>query len=398
MKKIVSFLLALALVLTGATVAFGATPLDVTGTPYETAVNGLMEKGVVVGYPDGTYRPTASINRAEACVIVIKSMGATEADLAAAAKSGFSDLVGFDWATKYINYAVTNDVISGYADGTFRPNSNVTYNEMAAMLVRALGFQESDLTGTWPSNFVTKAEVLGIFSGIAYQGNAAAIRGHVAMMDYRVATSLNQVVQPIPADPVNPAGALANYSGRAFGIILDKASVLNEEGDVVEQIEFLFGDDILYLNTDGKCTVDLEYKSPYLNEGFLSGVKMRNGVVTAVAYGESAENFASSPVGAVSSFEHHDLSSWGQVQDSNGDVIKVTISGGDLYKAIIDNASVYVATIEKVNGNDAITGYTAGDLSDIDEGTYVRLYTITGDNPGVVEVVLVSEKQMNFDR
>jgi hypothetical protein len=391
MRKIVSFVLVLAMVLTGAAAAFGATPTDVVGTPYEAAVSGLMEKGVIVGYPDGIFQPTAYISRAEACMIVVKSMGVTDEDLQAVAKSGFPDLVGYDWASKYIDYAAANEVISGYPDGTFRPNASVTYNEMAAMLVRALRFHAADLTGTWPVNFVTKAEVLGIFSGITYQGNAAAIRGHAAMMGYSVVDAIREahrtggeVIEPEPTY-ADLAGPLANYSGRAFGIILDKASVLNEDGDVVEQVEFLFGDDILYLNTDGKFTVDLADQDLYLNLGALSGVKMRNGIVTAVAVGDQTTSFAA--IGTLTTFENHDISSWELVQDANGDVIKVN----DGYKAIIDTASVYVATIEQVDGSDAITGYTDGGLSDIDEGTYVRLYTITGDNPGVVEIVLVSE-------
>ncbi|MBQ6948699.1 MAG: S-layer homology domain-containing protein, partial [Firmicutes bacterium] len=55
MKKVTSFVLALAMILSGAVMAFAAT--DTVGTPYDEAVNALIEKGYVSGYTDGTYRP-----------------------------------------------------------------------------------------------------------------------------------------------------------------------------------------------------------------------------------------------------------------------------------------------------------------------------------------------------
>lgn len=384
MKKTLSFIMVMALLLASMTTAYAASPNDVAGTPYETAVNKLMEKGVVTGYPDGSYKPGDTINRAEACIIVVKSMGATEANLVAAASSGFPDLAGFEWASNYINYATAKGVISGYPDGTFRPNNNVTYNEMATMLVRALGFKATDLSGTWPSNFVSKAQSLGVFEGVSYQGNAAAIRGHVAVMDYNLVTEIEEANKTTtdenPAADNNP---LAEFSGRAFGIVLDKASVLNEDGDVVEQVEFLFGDHILYLNTNGKLPAIDAPSSAALQAGVLYGLKLWDGVVTGIASGDQTASFAA--IGTLTTFESH-TTGWTRVLDRNDDVLKV--EGGDIdpYYAIIDTASVYVAL--EVDGE--IT-YTAGDLNDIDENEYVRLYTITGDNPGIVEIVLVSE-------
>ena len=72
MRKFVSIMLALALILSSFTLAFSADSLkDVEGTEYQEAVNGLAEKGVIEGYPDGTFRPESTITRAEACVIVV---------------------------------------------------------------------------------------------------------------------------------------------------------------------------------------------------------------------------------------------------------------------------------------------------------------------------------------
>jgi hypothetical protein len=150
MRKVLSFILILTLVLSSFSVVFAVeneAPADVKGTTYEAAVAALMAKGIVAGYPDGSFRPESKISRAEACLIVVKSMNPTEAELSAAVNSGFPDLYGYDWAAKYINYAVAKGVVNGYPDGTFRPAEDVTYNEMVTMLVLALGYQRKDLTG-----------------------------------------------------------------------------------------------------------------------------------------------------------------------------------------------------------------------------------------------------------
>jgi hypothetical protein len=85
----------------------------------------------------------------------------------------------------------------------------------------------------WPNNFVSKAQELGIISSINYQGNAPASRGNVALMSYSVMDKIADANKPaVPSDPdyADLAGPLANFSGRAFGIILDYAKILNEDG------------------------------------------------------------------------------------------------------------------------------------------------------------------------
>lgn len=77
MRKGISFLLVLALVFASFAAVFAAdsqTPADVKDTEYEAAVTALIEKGIISGYTDGTFRPDGTITRAEACVVVVKAM------------------------------------------------------------------------------------------------------------------------------------------------------------------------------------------------------------------------------------------------------------------------------------------------------------------------------------
>lgn len=388
MRRFLPILLALLLVVSGAGSVFAATPPDVAGTFYQTAVDDLMEKGVVNGYPDGTYRPAATITRAEACTIVVRSMMPTAADLGATTPAAFSDLGGYAWAAPYIYYAYNHGVISGYPDGTFRPCALVTYDEMAAMLVRALGFQAADLPGTWPDNFWTKALALDIFSGIAYNRTDPATRGNVAHMVYMVVDDIIAAHAPtIPTTPEPPtyadlAGPLATFSGRAYGIILDTASVLNADGDVVEQLEFLFGNKILYVNTNGRIDEQIptsdEWKTAW-RYGEIFRLQMSNGIVRGIVEsGDSAfgDIFADGYV--------YDLTDgWREIEDTGNGTVQLESVG---WLSYLDNASIYVAELD---GDKQVTGYKAGTARDIKDGHFLRMFSVTGDEPGVGEIVVV---------
>lgn len=125
MRKGIAFLLVALLALSSFAAVFAAeaqAPADVKDTRYEAAVTALMGKGILSGYPDGTFRPEWTISRAEACTIVVKAMAPSEEALTKAAKSNFPDLAGYDWAAKYINYASAKGVISGYPGAEVLPN------------------------------------------------------------------------------------------------------------------------------------------------------------------------------------------------------------------------------------------------------------------------------------
>jgi len=325
-------------------------------------------------------------------------MAPSEQALNEASKSSFPDLAGYDWAAKYINYASAKGIISGYPNGTFGPAGQVTYAELASMLVRALGFKAEDLTGTWPDNFITKASTLGIFTDIDNQVdnvNASALRGHVALMTYRVADAIMEANKPDGStDPEeepseDPAGFLADFSGRAYGILLNTAKVLNEKGDAVDEYEFLIGDKTLYIQTNGKVATDsVPTIEGHLMEGDLYALQMSNGVVTK--FGTSDDGFfaLNSPAGFEDLTDDGSGGAWAKVEDAKNYVIETdfTYAGRKVF-SVLEDASIYVAIVE----NGAITGYKPGTFRDIKADYYVRLYSVTGDDPGVVEVVVVSE-------
>ena len=131
----------------------------------------LVSQGIINGYEDGTFRPQNTITRAEVCVVTTKAMAPGEQKLNEARMNGFPDVhSGYDWAKKYINYASAMGVIDGYPNGTFKPAGNVTYNELSAMVLKGMGYRQSELAGSWPLNFRNKALELGLYDGIYENG------------------------------------------------------------------------------------------------------------------------------------------------------------------------------------------------------------------------------------
>lgn len=107
------------------------------GSWYSTEVSTLARAGILNGYPDGTFRPSKAITRAEMAKII-----AVFADLKDT-KVTFKDIQGH-WAQHYIELAAGNGWILGYPDGTFRPQQNITRAETVTMLNRVL--ERSSLT------------------------------------------------------------------------------------------------------------------------------------------------------------------------------------------------------------------------------------------------------------
>jgi len=101
---------------------------------YNNAVSTLTNGGLLMGYPDGTFRPGQAMTRAEFSALVVRVMGFGNAT----GSTAFTDTTGH-WAANYINAAHAMGWVQGFGDGTFRPDQFVTRAEVAALVNRATG-------------------------------------------------------------------------------------------------------------------------------------------------------------------------------------------------------------------------------------------------------------------
>ena len=153
------------------------------------AVNKLVSVGIINGYEDGTYRPDNTITRAEFAKVIAVFLGLGEFASDSPSGFQDVDGVNH-WAQKYIKLAVDKGIVLGYEDGTFRPDNPVKYSEAIKMVVCALGYGEvatrRAVAGTpWYSSYVTLAGELKLLTNTAinnYEDEAS--RGNVAIIIY----------------------------------------------------------------------------------------------------------------------------------------------------------------------------------------------------------------------
>lgn len=112
---------------------------DIAGHWAEKAINDWTTRELAGGYPDGTFRPDASITRAEFVALVNRAFGYTELAtgqaLGTASSATFNDVAATDWyAGEIAQAAAAVGYIGGYPDGTVKPHNPVTRQEVSVML------------------------------------------------------------------------------------------------------------------------------------------------------------------------------------------------------------------------------------------------------------------------
>ena len=175
MKKVLSFVLVLTLVLGSFSMVFaadtrtGSQLTDIAENANADAIIANCDLGIITGYTDGSFKPAQSVTRAEFAAMITRMLGVPDSALAGYSKTSFVDMGGYGWANSYIGFCEAKGIINGYGDGTFGPGRTVTVNEAITMVLRAIGYtsNSSELVGTWPSNYVTLGKRLGLYDDVA---------------------------------------------------------------------------------------------------------------------------------------------------------------------------------------------------------------------------------------
>ena len=155
-KKLLCALLCMVMVFALAVPAFAAKPTtseytDTKGNWAEHEIALVADAGIVGGYPDGSFRPTANITRGAFAKIVSNFMGFTEeADI-----TGFKDYDPNLSLNVYVARCVAAGVMGGFSDGTMRAGAKITREQAAAMLCRAFKLDTEGLT----ANFTDKDKI-----------------------------------------------------------------------------------------------------------------------------------------------------------------------------------------------------------------------------------------------
>ena len=178
MKKFLSLVLALVMTMSLVTVSAGAKDFtDSSKIQYPEAVDVMSAVKVIDGYAEGDFRPTATLTRGAAAKIICNLiLGPTTASALVADAAPYSDVPTNHTFAGYIAYCQKEGIISGYADGTFKPANSLTGYAFMKMLLGALGYkaeQEGYTGANWSiqvakraMNIGLKDDLVGDFNGV----------------------------------------------------------------------------------------------------------------------------------------------------------------------------------------------------------------------------------------
>ncbi|WP_127594576.1 endo-alpha-N-acetylgalactosaminidase family protein [Paenibacillus lautus] len=145
---------------------------DVANHWAKASIEKSVELGFVTGYEDGTFRPNASATRAEISTMLARALKLKQVNT----EFGFADKDKTPvWAQSFIQAIAKAGYITGYEDGTFRANNEITRSEIVAIIVRVLNleidpnasssFKDAYLVPAWAKSYVTAAEKAGLVNG-----------------------------------------------------------------------------------------------------------------------------------------------------------------------------------------------------------------------------------------
>lgn len=200
-KKFLSLLLSAALVLAMVLPASAAFT-DITDSQLQKQVSVLQMLGVIGGTSASTFSPNGTLSRAQFCKMAVVLLGRENEEPLYRNRTIFPDVKSSHWARGYINLAVSVDVggstgengqttggvklIRGMADGTFQPDRAITYAEAVTILMRVLGYSDTDAGMNWPTGYLQLAAKLNVTDGLTGLGaNSSLTRAQAATMFYQ---------------------------------------------------------------------------------------------------------------------------------------------------------------------------------------------------------------------
>lgn len=287
MKKFIAIIMAVIMIMSFATIAFAANGFtDVSKSRYETAINELYDLGIVNGYNATKFGTNYTLTRAEACAIIVRALYGEKMvhDVI-----NFTDVSYRDWFYDYVNTAVFYDIMHGHNATTFAPNDEITYDQMATLILNALGYNAPQLAGEWPVNVERIAARLGLYTNIySYvdgsdpitRGEACQmlynaldcyvveyVRGRIVETDYTLYEAMGFSYEPIPdPDPVKPVNPPV-ADNQVFGIVEFVETYTYGENHEYTSYEIKFYDNTTIYKTAGtKIVADGKLNEDKLTE------------------------------------------------------------------------------------------------------------------------------------
>ncbi|MCH5212345.1 MAG: S-layer homology domain-containing protein [Oscillospiraceae bacterium] len=201
MKKIISALLAAAVMVPAAVLPVSASS---SAWQRDTEITSLLSAlDIMVGDDSGNFNLDSYVTRAEMAKIAVASSSYKNTVAKGMSFSPFSDVKSSFWGAPYIQAAVSAGIVDGYIDGTFKPDGTVTYEEAITMMLKVLGYSNSDFGASYPYGQVGAAENLEMTDGMNSGIGEWLTRRQVAQL---VANTLDTPMKSTGADLITVHG------------------------------------------------------------------------------------------------------------------------------------------------------------------------------------------------
>jgi hypothetical protein len=146
------------------------------------AVMGCVDASIVKGYDDGKYHPEYTVTRDQMAVYISRALAGGDSSIPnGPATPSFSDVPATHWAYKHIEYAVSQNVVKGYADGTYLPSVTVDRGTMAVYVARAMVAPGGDAAipdPVPPATFPDVATTFWAYKQVEYCVGEGVVKGY----------------------------------------------------------------------------------------------------------------------------------------------------------------------------------------------------------------------------
>ena len=193
LKRALSLALAAAMLVSLMVVGASAADYgDAAQVSQTEAVEVLTGIGVVGGDQNGNFNPTATLTRAEFCVMIANALtgGTFDRTLFEGTITPFTDVTGH-WGEAYIAYCYANGIIAGTSATTFSPDATLTSAQAAAILLMALGYNQDNefaANGQFELNVTRWAQQTGLYNDLSVSASAGISRENTAKLIFNSLT------------------------------------------------------------------------------------------------------------------------------------------------------------------------------------------------------------------
>ena len=186
------------------------------------AVDLLTTLNIIEGYPDGTFDPEGTVDRAEMAKMIytIRNGGNDDASAHVDNTTSFTDINGH-WAEGYIKYLQNTGIVAGKSATTFDPDSPVTTTEAMKMALALAGYDEknAELTGpNWSKNTLTLATTIGLTDDVNSAMTAGCTRQDAAQILANVLRLPLSVTPRVVENFVNDSKDGLSFGGPAISV------------------------------------------------------------------------------------------------------------------------------------------------------------------------------------